>query len=52
MYVQAPYKPRRPEEEGGDTHATYAYVAADAAAKDRGTDLIGEVRPFCLLLLR
>ncbi|KAK9839426.1 hypothetical protein WJX81_001424 [Elliptochloris bilobata] len=41
---QVPYKPRLEEEVGGDPHATYAYIAADAAAKEKGTELGAEVR--------
>lgn len=29
---------------GGDPHATYAYIAADAAAKEKGTEPGAEVR--------
>ena len=45
MYVraQAPWKQRMAEEEGGEPHAAYAYVAANAAAKRRGQDLGCEV---------
>jgi len=41
---QAPYRKRLEEEEGGDTHATYAYVAAEAGAKEAGMEPIGQVR--------
>lgn len=40
---QVPYRPRLEEEVGGDPHATYAYVAADAAAKEKGTEQGAEV---------
>lgn len=42
--LQAPYKPFLPEEEGGEPHASYAYAAADAAAKHRGMLYAHEVR--------
>jgi hypothetical protein len=41
--LQEPYRKRLEEEEGGDTHATYAYVAAEAAAKEAGVEPIGQV---------
>ena len=40
---QVPYRPRLEEEVGGDPHATYAYIAADAAAKEKGTEPGAEV---------
>ena len=41
--MQVPYRERQEEEPGGDPHATYAYVAADAAAKAARTELGAEV---------
>ncbi len=46
---QVPYRPRLEEEVGGDPHATYAYVAADAAAKEKGTEQGAEVCSHVLL---
>lgn len=40
---QVQYRPRLEEEVGGDPHATYAYIAADAAAKEKGTEPGAEV---------
>jgi len=39
-----PYRPRLEEEVGGDPHATYAYITADVAAKEKGTEPGSEVR--------
>ena len=33
-----PYRPRLPEEPGGDPHASYAYAAADASALKTGRE--------------
>lgn len=41
--LQVQYRPRLEEEVGGDPHATYAYIAADAAAKEKGTEPGAEV---------
>ena len=38
-----PYTSRLPEEQGGDTVATYSYAAADTAAEESGSDLGAQV---------
>lgn len=47
--AQEKSRKRLPEEEGGDTQATYAYFAAEAAAKAQGKEPIGQVR-LCIPL--
>lgn len=43
LCAQAPYRPHLPEEEGGEPHASYAYAAATAAAKQRSLEHSAEV---------
>ena len=46
-FAQEKSQKRLPEEEGGDTQATYAYFAAEAGAKARGKEPIGQVLLCC-----
>ncbi|KAK9800221.1 hypothetical protein WJX73_000021 [Symbiochloris irregularis] len=41
---EGPSRPHLPEEDGGNPQASYAYAAASAAAKHRGTERSAEVR--------
>ena len=41
--LQAPYQKRLPEEEGGDTQATYAYAASEAGAKEKNSEELAQV---------
>ncbi|KAK9815325.1 hypothetical protein WJX72_001813 [[Myrmecia] bisecta] len=41
---QVHYRPRIPEEPGGDEHAAYAYALSDAAAKAKGVERGSEIR--------
>ena len=47
--AQEKSRKRLPEEEGGDTQATYAYCAAEAGAKYQGKEPIGQVLLCCSL---
>jgi hypothetical protein len=44
---QVAYRERQEEEGGGDPHATYSYVAAEAAAKAAGSEMGSEVPSLC-----
>ena len=45
-----PFRMRRPEEEGGDTHASAAYAVNEQAAREKGTEEGHEVRDdMCFL---
>lgn len=47
LFPQEKSRKRLPEEEGGDTQATYAYFAAEAGAKAQGKEAIGQVLECC-----
>lgn len=46
--MQGPSRPHLPEEDGGNPQASYAYAAASADAKQRGTERSAEVQVFAM----